>query len=188
MNKKKFGNRLPDSIRTCVSDFRTTSWDKENNVYMTESTLPVLNFDLIAKKHRDDNAYIEPHSSNDAYYVTHEGHRYFIEFKNGKIKAKKINAKATASVLLAIDMGLFQDFHDVQDNCSYILVYNEEKHPPSAQVMDDFLHQLSCQSRQLEQVQSIRWIYKNVTSLTKKEFEQEFIKKIVEPEYLVAGE
>lgn len=53
-------------------------------------------------------------------------------------KGKKINAKTTASVLLSIDMGLFQDFHDVQENCSYILVYNEEKYPPSAQTMDDF--------------------------------------------------
>ena len=70
MNKKEFSRRLPDSMRTCVSDFRTTSWDKDNKVFMTESTLPVLNFDLIAKKHRDDNAYIEPLSSNDAYYVT----------------------------------------------------------------------------------------------------------------------
>lgn len=188
MNKNEFCRRLPDSMRTCVSDFRTTSWDKHNDVYMTESTLPVLNFDLIAKKHRDDNAYVEPLSSNDAYYVTNDGRRYFIEFKNGGIKAKKINDKATASVLLSIDMGLFQDFRDVQENCSYILVYNEEKYPPSAQTMDDFLQLLSCKSRQLEQVQSIRWIYKDVTSLTKKEFEQEFIQKIVEPEYLAAVE
>lgn len=183
MKKSEFSGRLPDSLRSCVSDFKTTSWDCDNNVYMTESLLPTLNFDLIAKKHRDDNLYVEPLSSNDAYYVTNDGQRYFIEFKNGNIRAKKINAKATASVLLAIEMGLFQDFRDVQENCTYILVYNEEKYSPSAQTMDNFVQQLAHHPRQLQQVQSIRWIYKTVTSLTKNEFELEFLKKVVEPEY-----
>lgn len=184
MNKKQFSERLPVSLRSCVSDFKSTSWDSENKVYMTESLLPTLNFDLIAKKHRDDNAYIEPLSSNDAFYITREGDRYFVEFKNGNIKAKYINAKATASVLLAIEVGLFEDFRDVQENCAYILVYNEEKYPPSAQKLDDFVQQLSHRPRQLQQVQSIHWIYKNVSSLTKAEFEREFLKKVIEPEYL----
>lgn len=184
MNKNIFSSRLPDSLRSCISDFKTTSWDGENKVYMTESLLPTLNFDLIAKKHRDDNSYVEPLPSNDAYYVTSEGERYFIEFKNGTVKAKKINAKATASVLLAIEMGLFQDFRDVQENCAYILVYNEEKYPQSAQIIDNYLQQLSHTPRQLEQVQSIRWIYKTVNSLTKKEFERSFLREIVEPEYM----
>lgn len=183
MNSKKFRDRIPDSLHPFVSDFKTTSKDSSKGVFMTESTLPVLNFDGVARKHRDDNSYNEPLPSNDAFYVTKEGCCYFIEFKNGKFKAKRITPKATASVLLAIDVGLFQDFRDVKENCSYILVYDEEKNPPSAQRVDNFVYQLGRTSRQLEQVRSIRWIYKTVNSLTKEEFEEEFLGKIVAPEF-----
>lgn len=116
-----------------IETLKKTSLDKQGTVwnYMTQSELPVINFDKVKNEYVSDLHLATVPSSNDALYRDKEGYYYFIEFKNGKVSSKKsheLQKKIYDSLLI------FNDILDVgisycRENVDYILVYNEEKNP-----------------------------------------------------------
>ncbi len=107
--------------------------------YMTESMLPVVNFDS-AK-----NSYVRklciPHApaSCDALYYDTDGY-YFIEFKNGAIDKKtsaNIKRKVYDSMLVFMDK-TSAIVGDMREKCTFILVYNNFKRHNEQEYNDYF--------------------------------------------------
>ena len=61
-----------------------------NDIYMTESTLNVVNFDEVKLEYVRGLGVPETPASIDALFLDNFGEYYFIEFKNGYIDRKKI--------------------------------------------------------------------------------------------------
>ena len=75
-----------DCFKQNKSTLKDVSYDDKNKVYMTESTIPVYDFDGIKDWYWDNIIKSrEKGSSNDALWV--DGERMiFIEFKNGNFQ------------------------------------------------------------------------------------------------------
>jgi len=85
---------IPKHFRMAMSTIKDVSYDNSNHVYMTDSELPVYNFDTIKDWYASELAVDENKldvKSNDALYITSDS-ILFIEFKNGNID--KGNEKA----------------------------------------------------------------------------------------------
>jgi hypothetical protein len=125
-----------DNIKI-FSDNRTTLKDasKDNHdgadIYMTESTLSVVNFDSVKSEYIKDMGLSETPKSSDALFSDERNNYYFIEFKNGRIdKAKifEIRLKIFDSLLIFTDI-IGKGIGFTRENMNYILVYNEDKNP-----------------------------------------------------------
>lgn len=111
------------------STLKETSWDKdgENPGYMTESDIPVINFDEVKKSYIKDMKLSYTPCSNDALYIGKNEKVYFIEFKNGMINNKtvfNVYNKIYDSLLIFNDI-IQGNISFCRENVNFILVYNE---------------------------------------------------------------
>lgn len=183
-----------DKTKGWIVSFKEASKDQED--FMSHSLRNVINFDQVSKRHNKIHRYGERLASNDALYVTEQGDFYFIEFKNGAlthsqkdkskdyVKEENLKSKVYCSLAIALDLKFADSFKAFKEKFHYILVYNKDKlGSPSNTKIDDDVQELSKANLQLPIVKEFEWIFKESLSYTKEEFEMEFIKKIVEPEY-----
>ncbi|MDY6306864.1 MAG: hypothetical protein SPL71_02185 [Oribacterium sp.] len=117
----------PELFRKHQSTLKDTSYNDAGTEHMTDSSLPVIDFDAVKSE------YIRPYhcspvpKSNDA--LLHYGDEYlFIEFKDGNMKNEihGVRRKIFESLLL------FCDITDTtisfsRKHVSYMLVYNQER-------------------------------------------------------------
>ena len=135
------GRNVPLWYRRSVRTLRYTSYDKENGEYLTDSFLPVINFDFLKEWYRDNvlGKRRELPASNDALYIS-DDRIVFIEFKNKKNIStwgrKGIYHKISNSIFLLLDSRLsiawrrpdFKCSLDyMRENMEYIFVYNQTK-------------------------------------------------------------
>ena len=122
----------------CIDDFKKTTlketyFDRQNNEYMTQSTLEVINFDKLKEEffQKIDNVTERMFCSNDALFLCNNNEIYMIEFKNGKIDQSTIYNlfwKNFDSILIYMHYDI-RDIEKIKNSLNYILVYNKEKNP-----------------------------------------------------------
>lgn len=117
---------------------KDTSFDKDNAVYMTNSSYQVVDFDKVKDKYFFKGSAISSHNmrSNDALVILNNSTKYqflFIEFKNGnldrfceELKHEKIRSKINESLWILNDI-LDETLSFDRQNINYILVYNKIK-------------------------------------------------------------
>ena len=187
-----------------TSTLKQTSKDDNNEEYMTESQIKVINFDSVGgdKYTRNNNLSIQL-KTNDVLFL-HKDERYtFIEFKNGKLldKSNRIDIKKLKDIELKILNSMFvlgdiegKSLNTLKEITNYILVYNEEKNSPNEknsilEIGNYFVNQgsnLSIVESTFEKDEIIcfglekfkGYCFKNVHTYSKEEFETEFVKKI----------
>ena len=187
-----------------TSTLKQTSKDDNNEEYMTESQIKVINFDSVGgdKYTRNNNLSIQL-KTNDVLFL-HNDERYtFIEFKNGKLldKSNRIDIKKLKDIELKILNSMFvlgdiegKSLNTLKEITNYILVYNEEKNSPNeknsiSEIGNYFVNQgsnLSIVENTFEKDEIIcfglekfkGYCFKNVHTYSKEEFEEKFVKKI----------
>ena len=186
-----------------TSTLKQTSKDDNNEEYMTESQIKVINFDSVGgdKYTRNNNLSIQL-KTNDVLFL-HNDRRYtFIEFKNGKLldKSNRIDIKKLKDIELKILNSLFvlgdieeKSLNTLKEITNYILVYNEEKNSPNeknsiSEIGNYFVNQgsnLSIVENSFEKDEIIcfglekfkGYCFKNVHTYSKEEFEEKFVRK-----------
>lgn len=186
-----------------TSTLKQTSKDDNNEEYMTESQIKVINFDSVGgdKYTRNNNLSIQL-KTNDVLFL-HNDRRYtFIEFKNGKLldKSNRIDIKKLKDIELKILNSMFvlgdieeKSLNTLKEITNYILVYNEEKNSPNeknsiSEIGNYFVNQgsnLSVGENTFEKDEIIcfglekfkGYCFKNVHTYSKEEFEEKFVRK-----------
>jgi hypothetical protein len=113
---------------------KNTSYDEDNDEYMTNIDLPVINFDKVTISYQKKCNLSACPCSNDALYITENGLIVFIEFKNGTLDQKKafeLQYKIYDSLLTLFYIE--KEKKSIPKNkLVYILVYNDEKNSESS--------------------------------------------------------
>ena len=185
-----------------TSTLKQTSKDDNNEEYMTESTIKVINFDSVGgDKYSKNNRLNIQLKTNDVLFL-HNNKKYtFIEFKNGKLldKTNKIDIKKLKDIELKILNSLFvlgdieeKSLSSLKEITDYVLVYNEEKNTPNernsiSEIGNYFINQgdISSEKTKTEKEEIIcfglekfkDYCFKNVHTYSKEEFEEKFVKK-----------
>ena len=188
-----------------TSTLKQTSKDDNNEEYMTESTIKVINFDSVGgDKYSKNNRLNIQLKTNDVLFL-HNNKKYtFIEFKNGKLldKTNKIDIKKLKDIELKILNSLFvlgdieeKSLSSLKEITDYILVYNEEKNTPNernsiSEIGNYFINQgnISSEKTKTEREEIIcfglekfkGYCFKNIHTYSKEEFEEKFVKKYEE--------
>ncbi|MBD5524271.1 MAG: hypothetical protein HDR04_07610 [Lachnospiraceae bacterium] len=120
---------------------KETSWDKDGDCpgYMTDSSIQVINFDKVKEAYIKNMGLSSTPCSNDALYIGDNEKIYFIEFKNGVVKNKKVfnvYNKIYDSLLIFNDI-VQENISFCRENVSFILVYNEGKNPNGENTTND---------------------------------------------------
>jgi hypothetical protein len=180
-----------DILKNAMCPLKDASKDNHDgtDIYLTESVIPVINFDEVKNAYVKDLKAKEVPSSNDALYANGQD-LFFIEFKSGDVPRKvyDIRRKIFESLLIFTDI-VNVGISYTRANMSYILVYNEEKNPLSEKEQKEMQNS---QSRVdigthfwekkakkhyirfgLERFE--RLYFKNVYTITQTEFEQRFV-------------
>ena len=185
-----------------TSTLKQTSKDDNNQEYMTESTIRVINFDSIGgDKYSKNNKLNIQLKTNDVLFLHNDKKYTFIEFKNGKLldKTNKIDIKKLKDIELKILNSLFvlgdieeKSLSSLKEITDYILVYNEEKNTPNernsiSEIGNYFINQgnISSEKTKTEREEIIcfglekfqDYCFKNVHTYSKEEFEEKFVKK-----------
>ena len=185
-----------------TSTLKQTSKDDNNEEYMTESTIRVINFDSIGgDKYSKNNKLNIQLKTNDVLFLHNDKKYTFIEFKNGKLldKTNKIDIKKLKDIELKILNSLFvlgdieeKSLSSLKEITDYILVYNEEKNTPNernsiSEIGNYFINQgnISSEKTKTEREEIIcfglekfkGYCFKNVHTYSKEEFEEKFVKK-----------
>ena len=188
-----------------TSTLKQTSKDDNNQEYMTESTIRVINFDSIGgDKYSKNNKLNIQLKTNDVLFLHNDKKYTFIEFKNGKLldKTNKIDIKKLKDIELKILNSLFvlgdieeKSLSSLKEITDYILVYNEEKNTPNernsiSEIGNYFINQgnISSEKTKTEREEIIcfglekfkGYCFKNVHTYSKEEFEEKFVKKYEE--------
>ena len=186
-----------------TSTLKQTSKDDNNEEYMTESQIKVINFDSVGgdKYTRNNNLSIQL-KTNDVLFLHSDRWYTFIEFKNGKLldKSNRIDIKKLKDIELKILNSMFvlgdiekKSLNTLKEITNYILVYNEEKNSPNeknsiSEIGNYFVNQGSSLSVGentfgkdeiicfgLEKFKG--YCFKNVHTYSKEEFEEKFVRK-----------
>ena len=185
-----------------TSTLKQTSKDDNNEEYMTESTIRVINFDSVGgDKYSKNNKLNIQLKTNDVLFLHNDKKYTFIEFKNGKLldKTNKIDIKKLKDIELKILNSLFvlgdieeKSLSSLKEITDYILVYNEEKNTPNernsiSEIGNYFINQgnISSEKTKTEREEIIcfglekfkGYCFKNVHTYSKEEFEEKFVKK-----------
>ena len=188
-----------------TSTLKQTSKDDNNEKYMTESTIRVINFDSVGgDKYSKNNKLNIQLKTNDVLFLHNDKKYTFIEFKNGKLldKTNKIDIKKLKDIELKILNSLFvlgdieeKSLSSLKEITDYILVYNEEKNTPNernsiSEIGNYFINQgnISSEKTKTEREEIIcfglekfkDYCFKNVHTYSKEEFEEKFVKKYEE--------
>lgn len=172
-----------------ISTLKAVSYDDKNKVYMTESLLPVYDFDGIKDWYWENIIKSRLKGpSNDALYV--DGDKMvFIEFKNGHFQLFKqagLAHKLYDSLLLLFDEKLpiadvcksFKpSLNYTRQHMEYILVYNPAKVPTEKKSRLTILDSLNKKARfGLGMYEG--FLFAKVRTYTAKEFEKFFIDEL----------
>lgn len=126
---------LPLSYDSCIETLKETSWDDDNDIYVSSSDLEVYNFDKVKKKYYEDSNLDKGVmiASCDALYIHNETEIYLIEFRNAALsilaegtKKREIKDKNIDSLFIYQDIvccGISQ----TRENVHFILVYDDAK-------------------------------------------------------------
>ena len=188
-----------------TSTLKQTSKDDNNEEYMTESTIRVINFDSVGgDKYSKNNKLNIQLKTNDVLFLHNDKKYTFIEFKNGKLldKTNKIDIKKLKDIELKILNSLFvlgdieeKSLSSLNEITDYILVYNEEKNTPNernsiSEIGNYFINQgnISSEKTKTEREEIIcfglekfkGYCFKNIHTYSKEEFEEKFVKKYEE--------
>ena len=188
-----------------TSTLKQTSKDDNNEEYMTESTIRVINFDSVGgDKYSKNNKLNIQLKTNDVLFLHNDKKYTFIEFKNGKLldKTNKIDIKKLKDIELKILNSLFvlgeieeKSLSSLKEITDYILVYNEEKNTPTernsiSEIGNYFINQgnISSEKTKTEREEIIcfglekfkGYCFKNIHTYSKEEFEEKFVKKYEE--------
>ena len=127
-NYKFFKNNL-STLKEISKD------DSETIVeYMTESILPVVNFDGVKTEYlKSFHLSDELAKSCDGLFCLNDKD-IFIEFKNGKsINASEIKIKIKESLLILTAIIAPDEIFEIKNKGAFILVYNKDKNPITKQ-------------------------------------------------------
>jgi len=114
-------------IRESRTSIKNTSYDKDNNEFMTESSLNVISFDSVKEKYLSIHD-LDKSWSNSADALASDGiQTYLIEFKNGaQIDNHQIENKLKDSVIILCDEW-HRTISDTRKEIVFVLVYNEDQ-------------------------------------------------------------
>lgn len=165
-----------------LTTLRETSFDKDNNMYMSQSSAEVVDFDKVKESCFINGISTKELRSNDALIINRENERYlFIEFKNGnitsKIKKEEIRTKISESLLI-LNHILDKDLKYDKEHISYILVYNKEKNKEfenqrfsSLSKMSNILGNYSKMSYLIKGFGRYNIFFRNVKTINEEEFQ-----------------
>lgn len=175
MNWNKIEERLVNFLsgigveyKDCVGTYEEVSKDDSHDHPVINEKMPVIYFDDVSGNHCEKYKYEEKLPSNDALFIDEDKNLYFIEFKNGKIKRKELRDKSTASLIVAIHLGIVASLQDAKQNVRYILV------SPNANLARLYEH-VSHEPWGVLKPQ--RWLYKSTKGYSPEQFRKEFLKK-----------
>lgn len=182
-----------------ISTLKLTSKDNRDQRmprYMTQSTIEVFDFDVVKELYCDSlmpKASEQPRSV-DALLLLNNGRSVMVEFKNGKINAKKsyeIHQKVLDSLLILFDLtGL--TLSDTRINFDFVLVYSgkdnenglekgEQKNNSvqASQSRESILNSISKKAKEKVIRFNLRklehYCFDSVHTCTEKEFERDFV-------------
>ncbi|TXJ43925.1 geranyl transferase [Brachyspira aalborgi] len=190
----KLSNILKLNIN--IKTLKYISYDNSNNEYLTHSKKTAIDFDSVKNLYNiKDNNNIFELQSNDALYIDKNKIHYFIEFKNiqiiknkpRKIK-KELQLKIYDSIFILSDIEYSNGIKYISDIFSfsknyiiYILVYNSNKNS-SLQIHNNLENKSKMLSDKLGLSKFTKFLLKEVYIYDEKEFEREFINKIIRNE------
>ena len=127
--------KLPLLYDSCIETLGKTSWDEDNDIYVSSSNLEVYNFDEVKKKYYEDSNLNkgEMIASCDALYIYNDTEIYLIEFRNTALsklaegtKKREVKDKNIDSLFIYQDIvccGISQ----TRETLHFILVYDDAK-------------------------------------------------------------
>ena len=180
-----------DNIVTLKETSKDSHGDQD--VFMTQSSLKVVNFDAVKDDYVKNLGLSETPFSNDALVFTDDGEYYFIEFKNGHINSEiviELRRKIYDSLLIFTDI-IGKGISFTREKMSYILVYNEDRnlitegetnqmqHSPSRRkIAVHFIEKMAKERfAQFGLGRYDKLCYKNMYAYDKEEFEREFVQR-----------
>ena len=184
-----------DILSSSTSSIKATSRDDQspNGIFMTDSMLRVVDFDMVKGKYIKNLSLHETPKSVDALYTDTDGNTYLIEFKNGTLDKKNqysVQWKIFDSLLILSDI-INEGISFTRQNLNFILVYNNEKNPTDAPYagylqesqsrvnIGEYVYAKRGKHRfirfSLERFEGL--CFKNVFTVTKEQFENIFVQK-----------
>ena len=120
---------------SCIETLKETSWDEDNDIYVSTSELEVYNFDKVKEKYYENPKLDEGKmiASCDTLYFHNENEIYLVEFKNMALsklaegtKKREVKDKNIDSLFIYQDIvgcGISQ----TRETVHFILVYDDAK-------------------------------------------------------------
>lgn len=187
---------IPKHFRMAMSTIKDVSYDNSNHVYMTDSELPVYNFDTIKDWYASELAVDENKldvKSNDALYITSDS-ILFIEFKNGNIdkgnEKAALKRKIYDSYIILFDeitnakdvvLGFRSSLGFMLKHADYILVYNGEKNPSSKKnvIRHGYLEKGNIDIKPRFGLSIFEgYLFRKVRTYTEEEFQKNFVERV----------
>lgn len=186
---------VPKHFEEARTTLKMTSFDDSNQVYMTESEIPVYNFDAIKEWYKrfrmSKTSETLSLKSNDALFVNKEGQAYFIEFKNGNLdsgeRKQALRQKLYDSFIILADKDtctreVIPSFESpleyTRDHMGCIVVYNEAANPVINKRKKTREHvETKAGMARFGLARFQGFIYRNVYTVTEKEFQTKFVNK-----------
>ena len=176
-------NKFPSTMKEASEDNSKSSVDR----YMTLSGIPVVKFDAFKDAFIKNMALTGTPLSCDVLYMTAQNELFLIEFKNGKIEARKnqdIKIKIFESLLM-LSEEFSRTIEFTRDNLELILVYNENANHGPKELADTGLNAIKMIVCNLAHIRMIRFglhrfkklYFKDVYTYSKAEFKSEFVDK-----------
>ena len=172
--------KISDLRTECKSTLKKTSKD-DNNKYMTNSNLQVIDFDCLKDKYTGKIEFKGLGvKSNDALFIQDRNY-VFIEFKNGEtknIKEFELHKKIYDSVFIFCDI-FDKTLKDTRKELDYILVANfSNKERNDKILLNNLLKSINIEERLIMGLRNFKgYCFRNVHTYSKEEFEEKFVKK-----------
>ena len=125
-----------DILKNNLSTLKKISKDDSEIIveYMTESILPVVNFDGVKTEYLKSFHLSDELAKSCDGLLCFNDKDIFIEFKNGKnIKPPEIAIKIKESLLLLTAIITNKEILEIKNKGEFILVYNKDKNPITTQ-------------------------------------------------------
>ena len=158
---------------------KKTSQDDSNKLYMTESSIEVIDFDKIPKEFSRGKGWKGVPKSSDALYIDSSSWT-FIEFKNGNIEKSDVHRKIYDSIIMLLELKILPDFDYVRKNIRYILVYNKERYgrqkPSGLTTFQKYVQDRAEEELRLFELDKLNdYLLAEVHTYTPEEFERNFV-------------
>lgn len=113
-------------IRKNRTSLKNTSYDDDNQEYMTDSPLNVISFDRLKEDYLTMHCLNKSLANSADALVVDDEHTYIIEFKNGEeIDKHQVENKIKDSVIILCDEWK-RTISDTRKEIIFVLVYNED--------------------------------------------------------------